>query len=309
MSSSRRGSASTERSRSSPNREGPEDTGATSSANGADSRTPPPVPVSAPSWPLEPDDVESAERAHEHVPEPRWSGKPHASGDGRGLIKAVLGLQVIVLAGLVALAVAVVEGRQLLTENRAELERIEELATETRRVASQHEDLKNEVMQLRSYVASQSREDVIFLKIMIAKPRIDPELARTIAKHVRHYSGVYGQDPDLVLAIIDIESDFDPNIVSHMGAVGLMQVMPQWKRVLGIDEDLEDIETSIKYGLQILGFYREMYKDLDVALTAYNRGPGAVDAALMRGADPKNNYAPTVLERYAYFRALNNPPS
>jgi soluble lytic murein transglycosylase-like protein len=85
--------------------------------------------------------------------------------------------------------------------------------------------------------------------------------------------------------------------------------MPQWKRVLGIDEDLEDIETSIKYGLQILGFYREMYKDLDVALTAYNRGPGAVDAALMRGADPKNNYAPTVLERYAYFRALNNPPS
>lgn len=213
------------------------------------------------------------------------------------------------LVALVALAVAVLEGHDLLTENRAELERIEELANETARVATQHEDLKNEVMQLRSYVASQSREDVIFLKIMIAKPRIDPDLARTIAKHVRHYSSVYGQDPDLVLAIIDIESDFNPTVVSHMGAVGLMQVMPQWKRVLGIQEDLDDIETSIRYGLQILGFYREMYKELDVALTAYNRGPGAVDAALMRGADPKNNYAPVVLDRYAYFRALNNPPS
>lgn len=224
-------------------------------------------------------------------------------------LRWVLLLQIVLVGGLGALGYLVFDNRSTLSSNRAGLAELQHLAEETRQLAQQHEGLKNEIVQLRGFVASRMSEDVIFLKIMIAKPRLEHEVAREIARHVRHYASVYGQDPDLVLAMIDIESDFDPNIVSHMGAVGLMQVMPQWKRVLGIQEDLEDIETSIKYGLQILGFYREMYKDLDVALTAYNRGPGAVDAALMRGRDPKNNYAPRVLERYAYFRALNMPPS
>lgn len=244
---------------------------------------------------------------------PAPEGEPSVSADDsppeRRPYGLIVGLQVLVLLGVSGLGFVVFESRTMLLETRSELERIEGLAQETARIAQEHESLREEIVNLRGYVASRTTEDVIFLKIMIAKPRLEHDTAREIAQHVRHYAGVYGQDPDLVLAMIDIESDFDPTIVSHMGAVGLMQVMPQWKRVLGIDEDLRDIETSIKYGLQILGFYREMYKDLEVALTAYNRGPGAVDAALMKGRDPKNKYAPRVLERYAYFRALNTPPS
>jgi len=223
-------------------------------------------------------------------------------------LRLIVALQVLLVAGVAALGFALFEARGSLADNTRELSRIEQLADETRRIAAEHEDLKQEIVNLRGFVASRTTEDLIFLKIMIAKPKLQHGVARNIARHVQHYASVYGQDPDLVLAMIDIESDFDPDIVSHMGAVGLMQVMPQWKQVLGIQEDLRDIETSIKYGLQILGFYREMYKDLEVALTAYNRGPGAVDAALMKGRDPKNKYAPRVLERYAYFRALNTPP-
>ena len=181
---------------------------------------------------------------------------------------------------------------------------VDELKEKTEALQSQNDRLQKEVSALHSYVASKSEEDVIFLKIVITKKSIDRQLARTIAQHVRRYSTLYAEDPDLVLAIMAVESDFDPNIVSHMGAVGLMQVMPQWAKILGVTEPLSDPETSIRHGLQILGFYKAMYKDLETALTAYNRGPGAVDWALMKGQSPHNRYAPRVLKTYEELKSL-----
>jgi soluble lytic murein transglycosylase-like protein len=168
--------------------------------------------------------------------------------------------------------------------------------------------IKAEVTDLRQYVASSSAEQVVFLKILVLKPDIDATLAHAIARHTQHYAALYKRDPDLVLAIITEESRFDPNATSPVGALGLMQVMPQWEKVLGISGSLKDPEVSIKYGLQVLGFYIEMYKDLEMALTAYNRGPGPVDMALMRGKDPKNHYAPQVLKVYDKLKRLGIPP-
>jgi soluble lytic murein transglycosylase-like protein len=164
--------------------------------------------------------------------------------------------------------------------------------------------IRAEGLDLRQYVASNSAEQVIFLKMLVLKPDLDPTLARTIARHVHYYATLYKRDPDLVLAIIAEESRFNPNAVSPVGAIGLMQVMPQWEKVLGISGSLKDPEVSIKYGLQVLGFYMEMYKDIEMALTAYNRGPGPVDMALMHGKDPKNKYAPEVLKVYERLKKL-----
>jgi soluble lytic murein transglycosylase-like protein len=164
--------------------------------------------------------------------------------------------------------------------------------------------IRAEGLDLRQYVASNSAEQVIFLKMLVLKPDLDPTLARTIARHVHYYASLYKRDPDLVLAIIAEESRFNPNAVSPVGAIGLMQVMPQWEKVLGISGSLKDPEVSIKYGLQVLGFYMEMYKDIEMALTAYNRGPGPVDMALMHGKDPKNKYAPEVLKVYERLKKL-----
>lgn len=171
-------------------------------------------------------------------------------------------------------------------------------------LGEKNDALEREVGQLREAVAARTTEDILFLKIVITKREIDRKLARDIARHVSKYARIYGQDPDLVLAMIAVESDFNPAARSYAGAVGLMQVMPQWKQVLGIQEELSDPETSIKYGLQILGFYRNMYRDLEMALTAYNRGPGPVDAALNRGQSPHNKYAPMVLRTYQELRSL-----
>lgn len=167
--------------------------------------------------------------------------------------------------------------------------------------------IQMEGTELRQYVASSSAEQVIFLKILILKPDIDLALARTIARNAHKYGALYKRDPDLVLAIIAEESRFNPDVISPVGAVGLMQVMPQWEKVLGIQGSLKDPETSIKYGLQVLGFYMEMYKDIEIALTAYNRGPGPVDMSLMRGKDPKNTYAPKVLKVYERLKNLSIP--
>lgn len=172
-------------------------------------------------------------------------------------------------------------------------------------LTADNELTKTELANLHRTLASTTSEDVLFLKVMLLKPDVDLTLARTIARNVHQYSLLYGRDPNLVLAIIAVESRFDPKAVSNVGAVGLMQVMPHWKKVLGITGDLSDPEVSIKYGLQVLGFYQEMYKDLDVVLTAYNRGPGPVDHALMRGTSPMNNYAPMVLQTYDRLRRLN----
>jgi soluble lytic murein transglycosylase len=106
-----------------------------------------------------------------------------------------------------------------------------------------------------------------------------------------------------------IESAFDPRAVSKMGAMGLMQVMPQWIDVLDIQCDLYDPECSVKYGLQILGAYEQMYGNLDMALTAYNRGPGPVDYALMKGQDPDNGYAAKIRTVYNRLRAISGAQS
>jgi soluble lytic murein transglycosylase-like protein len=64
--------------------------------------------------------------------------------------------------------------------------------------------------------------------------------------------------PDLVLALIQIESRFDRYAVSRVGAQGLMQVMPFWKNEIGHPEDnLTDVMTNLRYGCQILKYYMQ----------------------------------------------------
>lgn len=197
------------------------------------------------------------------------------------------------------------------------LERMEDgVLSRTAAVASKVDELtranaslREEVVALRGTLASAAGEDVLFLKAIVLKPTLDPELARNVAHLVQRYALRYNRDPNLVLAMIAVESDFNPNAVSKVGATGLMQVMPHWKKILGIEKDLTDPETSINYGLQVLAFYEQMYRDLELALTAYNRGPGPVDNALVRGASPENGYAAKILATYERIRRLNTRSS
>jgi soluble lytic murein transglycosylase-like protein len=82
--------------------------------------------------------------------------------------------------------------------------------------------------------------------------------------------------PQLVLAVIDVESAFDPFAVSYAGAVGLMQVMPFWPRELGLsNKDLIDVELNIRMGTSILAHYLERERgNYHRALGRYNGSLG-----------------------------------
>jgi soluble lytic murein transglycosylase-like protein len=82
--------------------------------------------------------------------------------------------------------------------------------------------------------------------------------------------------PELVLAVMDVESRFDRYAVSPAGAVGLMQVMPFWPHQLGMTNDqLVRIEDNVRMGTTILGYYlRKERGDYQRALQRYNGSLG-----------------------------------
>ena len=85
-----------------------------------------------------------------------------------------------------------------------------------------------------------------------------------------------GLDPDLVLAVMQVESHFDRYAISRVGAQGLMQIMPFWRAELGRPRDnLTHVETNIIYGTTILAHYLEVSRgDLVEALGRYNGSKG-----------------------------------
>ena len=170
--------------------------------------------------------------------------------------------------------------------------------------------LRKEMIQLSGAVARRHQEETAFLKILwltrYSKKKPPHDLARKIAKIVCLYAKVYDRDPDLVLSIINHESDFNPKARSKINppAVGLMQLMPHWKKLYHIKGSLEDPETSIRFGLLILGSYEDIYGDLETAIVVYNRGPSPVDWDLIRNRSPKNKYVRDIMKTYRQLQAL-----
>lgn len=82
--------------------------------------------------------------------------------------------------------------------------------------------------------------------------------------------------PEFILAVIQIESRFDRYAVSSVGAQGMMQVMPFWKKEIGRESDnLMDLKTNLKYGCTILKHYLDRAKgDWKEALARYNGSYG-----------------------------------
>jgi soluble lytic murein transglycosylase-like protein len=104
----------------------------------------------------------------------------------------------------------------------------------------------------------------------------DPEERVEILKLAHAEASKAELPPELVLAVIDVESNFDRFALSHAGARGLMQVMPFWLDELGRpDDNLFRIDTNLRYGCTILRFYMDREKgDLIKALARYNGSVG-----------------------------------
>jgi soluble lytic murein transglycosylase-like protein len=102
--------------------------------------------------------------------------------------------------------------------------------------------------------------------------RVRLDLLRTL-----HYEATRaGIDPQLMLALIQVESNFRKYAVSSAGARGYMQVMPFWVGLIGRKEDnLFNLRTNLRYGCVILRHYLDMEKgNLERALGRYNGSLG-----------------------------------
>lgn len=105
--------------------------------------------------------------------------------------------------------------------------------------------------------------------------------ANKLGKLIRQECEKYALDPLLVLAVIQIESEFSPMAVSQKGAVGLMQVMPRTAEFvaakLGIplngSKSLHDPFLNVRLGIYYLSLLTKQFGSVEKALTAYNFGP------------------------------------
>jgi soluble lytic murein transglycosylase-like protein len=104
----------------------------------------------------------------------------------------------------------------------------------------------------------------------------DPEERLTILKTVHYEARRANLEPELVLAVINVESNYDRFAISSAGARGLMQIMPFWLDEIGRPEDnLFHITTNIRFGCTILNHYLKREKgNMYRALARYNGSVG-----------------------------------
>jgi soluble lytic murein transglycosylase len=140
-------------------------------------------------------------------------------------------------------------------------------------------------------------------------PGLGLRLRKQLAMAIADEAHIASFDPLLILAIIDVESEFRESAVSNMGARGLMQIQPVTLQYVshreGIKLTTTEIETDpalrVRLGIRYLKYLSLRFgNDLDLALMAYNAGPTRVQLAARQGdLEHFRNYVRAVRREYA----------
>ncbi len=166
----------------------------------------------------------------------------------------------------------------------------------------------------RVEVAASTAPDQALIDAVLAKraPELGLILRTQVGRAIAEEARRAGYDPLLVLAIIDVESEFDEGAVSSVGARGLMQIRPNTLQFLAEREGLRlspeevaaDPALCVRLGIRYLRWLQERFGgELELALMAYNGGPDRIRQALRsRELDAYRFYPRRVKRRFVRFR-------
>lgn len=133
----------------------------------------------------------------------------------------------------------------------------------------------------------------------IAQLATEFDVAVPLAEEIHDAALTEQIEPRVAFGLVRAESSFRPRAISPVGAVGLTQLMPATARWLvpgTTRSELMKPEVNLRVGFKYLRRLIDQYDgDQELALTAFNRGPGTVNKLLRRGRDPDNGYAEKVL--------------
>jgi soluble lytic murein transglycosylase-like protein len=143
--------------------------------------------------------------------------------------------------------------------------------------------------EVNSYLGKSSSAQNSLARSGFTQREIDAAIDQAASRH--------SVDPNLVRALVKVESNFNPNAVSRKGAMGLMQLMPQTARQLNLKNPFDpqqNIDAGVRHLKQLLDNYNG---DVRLSLAAYNAGSGAVSRS--RGI-------PRYSETQNYVRRITN---
>jgi len=146
-----------------------------------------------------------------------------------------------------------------------------------------------------------------------SSPKLTPDEAAAEARRaelgdlIARCGRDYGVDRFLITAVIKVESNFNPGVVSPEGAQGLMQLMPDMAQEVGITDRLDPVQNVTGGTIYLARQLQEFQGDLPLALAAYNAGPSAVRK---HGGIPPyqvtRNFVDKVIDYQRHFQRSSN---
>ncbi len=125
-----------------------------------------------------------------------------------------------------------------------------------------------------------------------------------VSRHIERIGAKYHIAPDLIRAMIKVESDFNHLAMSRKGAMGLMQIMPETAKVMGLKDPWNpyaNVEAGTKYLRYLVQRFRGSLRN---ALAAYNAGPSAVESH--GGVPPYRETTEYVRRVTRYYKAYSS---
>ena len=204
----------------------------------------------------------------------------------------------LVVWSLVCLTVAAVTGAALVSRAVVGPESVDRLVR-TAWLSDETETVGRDQFSIYDYIHS-------------FKTGLSDDEERELATLIYFESMKYGYDPEFILAIIQTESAFNPEAVSNMGAYGLMQLMPATASEIAHEvkipfegkSTLSKPDLNVRMGMYYLFKMMLQFKDVRLALVAYNCGPGFVEEMLKRGNKLPEEYVDRVMGNYEKIKTM-----